>query len=65
MIGNWLKHVLGELISPNQASFIPGRQSVDNVIICQEILHTMSQKKGKKRARVIKLDLENAYDRME
>lgn len=42
-----------------------GRQSIDNVLICQEILHSISQKKGRKGAMVINLDLEKAYNRME
>lgn len=48
----------------NQASFVPGRQSVDNVVVCQEMLHTIGLNKGKKGVMIIKLDLEKAYDRM-
>lgn len=33
VIANRLKGVLGDLISPNQCSFIPGRQSSDNIIL--------------------------------
>lgn len=46
MIINHLKSVLGDLISPNHSSFIPGGQNVDNLVVCQEILHMMNQKKG-------------------
>lgn len=49
----------------NQASFVPDRQGIDNVIICQEVLHSISSKKGKRGEMVIKLDLEKVYDRME
>ena len=38
---------------------------MDNVIIVQEIIHTMARKKGKGCVMAIKLDLENAYDRLE
>jgi len=41
---NRLKTVLGKLISPNQSSFVPGRQISDNIIIVQEILHSMRRK---------------------
>lgn len=64
VIANRLKRVLPNLISGTQCSFVPGRQGIDNVIIVQEMLHTMKMKKGKKGYMVIKLDLEKAYDRV-
>lgn len=39
LIVDHLKEILCEVISPNQASFVPGRQSVDDFILCQEIVH--------------------------
>lgn len=56
---------LSTLISPYQSSFITGRQSTDNFIACQEVIHSLSKKKGNKGGMVIKLDLEKTYDRME
>lgn len=41
MIVNWLKEVLDDIISPYQTSFIPGRHSADNIVICQEVVHTL------------------------
>lgn len=55
-----LRGVWGEIIAPNQASFVPGRQGVDNVIICQEILHSLKFTKAKRGGMVNKLDLEKA-----
>jgi len=63
-IVNRLKLVLPYLISPMQSSFVPGRQITDNVIIMQEILHSMKRKTGQKGWMAIKLDLEKAYDRL-
>ena len=40
-----LRPHLEDIISPLQAAFVPNRGGVDNVIIVQELLHTMSQKK--------------------
>lgn len=40
-------------------------QSIDNVVICQEVFHSIKQRKGNKGTMVIKLDLEKTYDRME
>lgn len=38
---------LSKLVSPFQSAFVPGRKGMDNVIIVQEIIHTMARKKGK------------------
>lgn len=62
---NRLKPVLPSLISPTQCSFVTNRQITDNVIIVQEMLHTMRRKQGKKKGTmVIKIDFEKAYDRL-
>lgn len=34
MVVNKLKPLLGDLIAPNQSAFIPGRHSIENVIVC-------------------------------
>ena len=39
--------------------------SLDNIIITQEILHTMNRKKGNVGYMAIKIDLEKTYDRLE
>lgn len=44
---------------------MPGRKGVDNVVIAQEIIHTINRKKGKVGYMVVKIDLEKAYDRLE
>jgi len=63
-IVNKLKRVLPVLISPFQSSFVPGRQITDNVIVMQEVLHSMRRKTGCKGWMTIKLDLEKAYERL-
>jgi len=63
-IVNRLKRVLPELISPMQSSFIPGRQITDNIVVLQELFHSMRRKSGTKGWMAIKLDLEKAYDRL-
>jgi len=59
-----LKCVLPSLISPCQTSFMPGCLIIDNVVIMQELLHTLRKKQGGKGYMGIKLDLEKAYDRL-
>jgi hypothetical protein len=52
------------LVGPHQCSFIKGRQSTDNIIIAQEVFHSMRIKKGVKGYMAVKVDLEKAYDRL-
>lgn len=61
---NKIKPIMRELIRREQSSFVPGRQITDNVIIYQEVLHSMRKKKRKKGIMVLKVDLEKAYDRL-
>ena len=42
-----------------------GRKGVDNAILVQEIVHSMSRRKGRTGLMAIKIDLEKAYDRLE
>lgn len=59
-----LRPFLSKIISPYQSSFIPGRSTNDNIIITQELLHTLRSKKGKKWGMIFKIDLEKAYDKI-
>lgn len=56
---------LDKLISPLQIAFVPGRKGIDNAIIVQEIIHTLSKKRGKVGYMALKIDLEKAYDNLE
>ncbi|GLT60395.1 hypothetical protein SLA2020_331620 [Shorea laevis] len=60
-----LKNIVGELISPFQANFIPGRNGIDNVLILRELVYSFSKRKGRTGDMIIKLDLEKSYDRLE
>ena len=44
-----LRPHLEKIISPLQTAFVPGRKGIDNAIIVQEIIHTLSKKKKKKK----------------
>ena len=63
-ITNRLKEIMGKLITPNQSSFVPGRQIVDNIIIYQEVLNSMRRNTSGKGYMLIKVDLEKAFDRI-
>ena len=60
-----LRPYLDKLISPLQAAFVPGRKGINNAIIAQEIIHTLSKKRGKVGYMALKIDLEKAYDKLE
>lgn len=45
IIVNRLKPVLTDLIAHFQSSFVPGRQITDNVVVVQEVIHTMRLRK--------------------
>lgn len=64
MIALRLREYIGEVVSPNQASFVPGRHIQDNIIIAQELIHTMDKLKRSRKFMVVKVDLEKAYDRI-
>lgn len=59
---NMLKKHVESLIAAHQCSFVPGRHSSDNIVIAQEVFHTMRTRKGKKGFVAMKVDLEKAYD---
>ena len=60
-----IRPYLDKLVSPLQSTFVLGRRSVDNAIVVQELIHTISSKKGKVGYMAIKVDLEKAYDKVE
>ncbi|KAG6420962.1 hypothetical protein SASPL_117508 [Salvia splendens] len=60
-MANFMKYV----VSPNQLSFIAGRSIIDNVVIAQECDHSMNKCKTQTGWMSIKVDLENAYDRIQ
>lgn len=61
---NRIKPFLDKIISPFQGSFVPGRNIQDNIIIAKEMFHSMGRMKGSKKFMALKIDLENAYDRL-
>lgn len=64
ILAHRLRFIMGTLVNPCQSSFIPNRQSRDNINVAQEVFHSMRTKKGKVGWMAIKIDLEKAYDRL-
>ncbi|KAK5811354.1 hypothetical protein PVK06_026683 [Gossypium arboreum] len=62
VIANRFKKVFPKIISQEHAGFIAGRTISNNIIIAQEVVHSM---RGKSRKwMIVKIDLEKAYDRI-
>lgn len=62
---NRLRPLMKKFIGPFQNSFLPGRSTMDNIVLAQEVMHGLRHKKGKKGFMMIKLDLHKAYDSLD
>lgn len=61
---NRIKEIMRGLIGQEHSSFVPDRQITYNIIVYQEVMHSMQTTKGRKNIMVIKIDLEKAHDRL-
>lgn len=59
-----LKPLLHNLISPHQSAFLQGRWIIENQVIVQEMMHNLKTRKVKTGLMAIKLDLQEAYNRV-
>lgn len=59
-----LRGLMTRLVGPCHSSFVPNRQSGDNIVAAQEIFHSIRKKIGSIWWMAIKVDLEKAYDRL-
>ncbi|XP_074318577.1 uncharacterized protein LOC141655393 [Silene latifolia] len=59
-----LSEVLPDIVSCSQGSFVKGRNIVDNVLICQDLVRLYNRKTASPRC-LIKIDLRKAYDTVE
>ncbi|KAL0304664.1 UNVERIFIED_CONTAM: putative ribonuclease H protein [Sesamum calycinum] len=57
-----LGHVLPKVISLSQSGFVPGRLLSDNVLLAQELIHSIESHQPDANV-VFKLDMAKAYDR--
>ncbi|KAK4388151.1 hypothetical protein Sango_2421700 [Sesamum angolense] len=57
-----LGHVLPKVISLSQNGFVPGQLLSDNVLLAQELVHSLESRRPKANV-LFKLDMAKAYDR--
>jgi hypothetical protein len=57
-----LKEYISILVSPFQTGFIPGRSIHENIVVAQEVVHSMQRVSGARGYFAIKVDLAKAYD---
>ncbi|XP_074297012.1 uncharacterized protein LOC141627683 [Silene latifolia] len=56
-----LAKILPHIISPNQGGFIQGRNIIENILVCQDIIRLYNRSSVSPRC-LIKVDLKKAYD---
>ncbi|XP_074288930.1 uncharacterized protein LOC141614073 [Silene latifolia] len=64
VIYNRLSPTLANIVSLNQSAFIHGRDIVDNIMICQDLVRLYNRKNCSPRL-LMKIDLRKAYDSIE
>lgn len=64
IIANRIQTILPQLVGPHQTNFVPGRHITENIVVAQEIVHSMYKKTSPRGFLAIKVDLEKAYDRL-
>lgn len=65
ILADRLKSLLYKIISPNQSAFVPGRWIGENVILANEIMHSMKLKKRLRGIIGIKVDMQKPYDKVD
>ncbi|VFR02708.1 unnamed protein product [Cuscuta campestris] len=62
-IAKRLCRILPEIISEEQAAYVPGREMLDQILITKELVHNINRK-AKGGNLIIKLDLAKAFDKV-
>eukprot|EP00253_Pinus_taeda_P007220 PITA_07220 len=62
VIANRLKSILPNLISEEQSGYVEGRQILDNILLAQEMVHTLQTRKI--AGMLMQMDLSKAFDKV-
>ncbi|GKB00478.1 protein LAZ1 [Tanacetum coccineum] len=61
IIANHVKEGLGDIVSINQSTFVPGHKIFDNILLTQELMRNYHRRRGPPRC-AFKVDIQKAYD---
>nr|GEV75737.1 zinc knuckle CX2CX4HX4C [Tanacetum cinerariifolium] len=61
LIANRVKEGLGDIVSINQSTFVPGRRISDNILLTKELMRNYHRRRGPPRC-AFKVDIQKAYD---
>ncbi|KAH1075320.1 hypothetical protein J1N35_027648 [Gossypium stocksii] len=64
IIANRFRVIFLRLLAPEQVRFVVGRSITDNIIIAQEVIHSMKGMHKNRKWIAIKIDQEKAFDRV-
>jgi hypothetical protein len=62
VLSNRLSSVACWITKPSQSAFLPGRYSLEGVVVLHETIHELKRKKQK--GLILKLDFEKVYDKV-
>lgn len=62
---NRLKLLMSKLTNHFQSSFILGRSTTNNIVLAQEVLHSLRWRKGQRGSFILNVDLKKSYDQID
>lgn len=62
---NRLKLLMSKLTNHFQSSFILGRSTTNNIVLVQEVLHSLRWRKGQRGSFILNVDLKKPYDQID
>jgi len=62
VIANRLKPILPRIISEEQSGYVEGQKIMDNILLAQEMIHTLQSRKN--ASMLMQLDFSKAYDKV-
>lgn len=62
LLANRFQTILPHVVGPYQTSFIPRQHIIENIVVAQEVVHSMRRKSDRRGYMAIKANLEKYYD---
>lgn len=65
ILANRMSKLMPSLVSSSQSAFIPGRNIIDNILLAQELMHSLHRAPPSRSLMLLKIDMEKAFDRFQ